>query len=774
MSIHIFGIRHHGPGSARSLRQALELLKPEIILVEGPPDADGMLPLSIHPEMQPPVALLAYVPEQPQRCVYYPFAVFSPEWQAITYGLNNQIPVRFMDLPLAHRLAMVDKDIEKNDIEKNDINSEDLSLETDDKKEDKNNPPFLSILRADPLRLLAEAAGYSDGERWWENLVEQRRDSGDLFAAILEGMTALREETDREDKNNPKTTLHPLAEQEAILLNNQREAYMRKIIRDAQKEGFEKIAVVCGAWHSPALAKMPSVKEDTILLKGLPKIKIETTWVPWTYGRLAYNSGYGAGVESPGWYHHLFTVDNDVAIRWMTNVARLLREEGLDVSTAHLIETVRLAESLAALRDRPLPGLTELNEATQSVICFGNDIQMRLIHDKLIVSDRLGDVPDETPMVPLQQDLRRIKKRLRMPDRTEIKKPLEINLREPSHLEKSQLLYRLQLLGIPWGKKQYARTTGTFKEVWQLDWQPEFEVILIEKGIWGNSIYDAASNYIKDIGNQAKELPTLTNLVEQLLLAELPEASNFIMHRLEAIAAVANDITHLMTALPPLANVLRYGNVRKNDTDTINHIVDGLITRICINLPGACSSLDDDAANTMYGLINQVNNAISLLQKENYQIAWQKVLTEISDRSNYHGLIIGRCCRILLDTGVFIIDEAARRMGLALSTANEPSQAAAWVEGFIKGSALLLLHDDKLWQVLDNWVIGLNGDNFINLLPLLRRTFANFSAPERRQIGERVRRGENAQVITRNTGEDFDEESANLVLPIIAQILGIS
>src|SRR5205814_3110337 len=101
----IFGIRHHGPGSARSLREALEALQPDCLLVEGPPDASDVLPLLAHPDMQPPVALLVYRPDQPLRAAFYPFAVFSPEWQAIRYGLARGIPVRFMDLPQAHHLA---------------------------------------------------------------------------------------------------------------------------------------------------------------------------------------------------------------------------------------------------------------------------------------------------------------------------------------------------------------------------------------------------------------------------------------------------------------------------------------------------------------------------------------------------------------------------------------------------------------------------------------------------------------------------------------------
>ncbi len=746
MTIHIFGIRHHGPGSARSLRQALEQLQPDTILIEGPPDAESLLHLIPSPAMQPPVALLIYTPDQPQNCVYYPFAVFSPEWQALHYGLTNNIPVRFMDLPLTHRLA---KKAEENP----------------------DNPPSPPSDNQDPLKLLAEAAGYNDGERWWEHMVEQRQDSMDVFAAILEAMTAVRDELPpREDPTEM-----------------QREAYMRKTIREAQKAGFKTIAVVCGAWHAPVLSQMPPAKEDTAILKGLPKIKVEATWVPWTYGRLSYTSGYGAGVESPGWYHHLWEVKSKkskvkreeenthslITIRWLTLVANLLREQDLDASSAHVIEAVRLAETLAALRDRPLPGLPELNEATQTVFCFGSELPVSLIHDKLIVGECLGKVPDETPMVPLQQDLIKQQKKLRIkPEVSE--KILDLDLRKENDLGRSHLLHRLNLLDIPWGQLQQAGgKKGTFHEFWRLQWHPEFAISLIEAGIWGNTIQDAANSKACDIANQARELPILTDLLNQVILSDLSHAVVYLMSRLENAAALTSDVTHLMAALPPLANVLRYGNVRQTDTAMITHVVDGLVTRISISLPGACASLDDDAAAAMYDSMMKVNRAISTLQNPEYLASWQQVLTQMADNQGLHGLISGRCCRLLLDAGVFDTTEASRRMGLALSTATEPPQAAAWVEGFLKGSGLLLLHDDSLWQVLDNWVTELPDDAFISLLPLLRRTFSTFPAPERRQMGEKVKAGDIKKVkhATSNNSE-FNEENAALVLPVIIQLLG--
>src|SRR3954454_24145502 len=94
-NVHIFGIRHHGPGSARSLRKTLEELQPDIVLVEGPPDAAEVVPLLVQAGMEPPAAILVYRPDQPRQAVYYPFAVFSPEWQALHYALSSNVPARF-------------------------------------------------------------------------------------------------------------------------------------------------------------------------------------------------------------------------------------------------------------------------------------------------------------------------------------------------------------------------------------------------------------------------------------------------------------------------------------------------------------------------------------------------------------------------------------------------------------------------------------------------------------------------------------------------------
>src|SRR5258706_11923589 len=369
-------------------------------------------------------------------------------------------------------------------------------------------------LLEDPLALLAEAAGYKDHELWWEQQIEQRRDADGLFEGILEAMTALRDGTSPRD------------EEEA-----QREAHMRRTIRAAEKEGFQRIAVVCGAWHAPALAAPGAAKDDAALLAGLKRIKVEATWIPWTNSRLSYRSGYGAGVTSPGWYAHLWNDDERGAIRWVTHAAHLLRAEGLDVSSASVIEAVRLGETLAALRELPMAGMAELHEAIQTVLCHGEAAPMQLIRDKLEIGEQLGEVPADAPAVPLQRDLEARQRRLRLKPSTAAEQ-LDLDLRNDTDRARSQLLHQLRLLGIPWGtpRREHGKA-GSFHEYWQLQWQVEFPVALIEANIWGNTVETAATAFARHSAQEATHLPQLTHLLDHLILAQLPAAPQFVPAR---------------------------------------------------------------------------------------------------------------------------------------------------------------------------------------------------------------------------------------------------
>ena len=739
----VYGIRHHGPGSARSVRAALAGQRPNVVLIEGPPEADNLVALAADPDMRPPVALLSYVPGEPRQAAFWPFAVFSPEWQAITYALDAGIPVRFCDLPAAHQLAL--KAARQKD-----------RGQEDGEQEDGEQPPRR---RADPVSELAAAAGYDDPERWWEDVVEHVPGPA-VFDALAEAISILRADAGPGEEAGSRDAV--------------REAHMRRVLRRTAREGFDRIAVICGAWHVPALEQMPSAASDDRLLRGLPKVKATMTWVPWTYGRLSYASGYGAGIRSPGWYDHLFSSPGQPIERWLTRAAAVLRADGIPASSAHVIESVRLAAALAALRGRPLAGLEEVTEAAHAVLCEGSDLLVALIQRQLVVGERLGTVPPATPMVPLQRDLQDQQRHLKL--RPEAgPRDYDLDLRKPNDLARSRLLYRLALLDVPWGSPQQGRTRniGTFRESWQLTWRPELDLALIEASMWGSTVAAAATQRARSIAADATALDVLTALTEQCLLADLGDALTTVLAAVRDRAALDTDVTHLMAALPALVRAARYGDVRGTDPARLGEVAIEMITRICAGLPAAVASLDETAERAMRERIDAVHSATGLLADGTSRERWLDTLARLAPRCP--PVISGRLTRLLLDAARVSVDEAGLRMSRALSAAAPAPAAAGWAEGFLAGSGLLLVHDDKLLALADGWLAGLSADAFTAVLPALRRTFGEFAPPERRAIGQKAALLDGSgrsSVVVADRGDDLDEERAALAAGAAGLILG--
>ncbi|MFJ9716635.1 DUF5682 family protein [Streptomyces sp. NPDC101213] len=761
----LLGVRHHGPGSARAVRRALDAARPRAVLVEGPPEADALIPLAADEDLRPPVALLAHAVDEPGRSAFWPMAAFSPEWVALRWALEHGVPARFIDLPAAHTLAWQRKP--------------DASTAPGSTAPEAEPPD--DVLRVDPLAALADAAGYDDPERWWEDVVEHRgagrRDPLAPFAAIEEAMTALRDG-------------HGAAATERDLV---REAHMRLRLRAALKEsGDGPVAVVCGAWHVPALRRTTALTADRALLKGLPKTRADLTWVPWTHRRLTRAGGYGAGIDSPGWYAHLFASPDRPVERWLTGVAGLLRDEDRVVSPAHVIEAVRLAETLAALRGRPLPGLSETTDAVRAVLCEGSDVPLALIEDRLVVGDVMGEVPAAAPAVPLQRDLDRRRRRLRLaPEAAE--RELELDLRKETDAERSRLLHRLRLLRVDWGEPAVSRgSTGTFRETWRLRWQPELSVRVAEAGVWGTTVPAAATARAEADAVAARDLAEATALAERCLPAGLPDALPTVMRVVAERAALDTDVGRLARALPALARSLRYGDVRGTGTGALADVATGLAERIFVGLPPACAALDADAAEEMRGHVDAVHGAVRLLEEEagaeraplpgRLRDRWRDVLRLLSERRGVAGVVRGRAVRLLLDDGRLAADEAARLMGLALSPGTPPADAAAWIEGFVGGGAgggLLLVHDERLLGLVDGWLSGVSAQAFTDVLPLLRRTFSAYETGVRRTLGELVRAGPGKRrtVVRAGAGtagfaDETDAGRADAVLPVVRLLLG--
>jgi hypothetical protein len=749
---HLFGIRHHGPGSAALLKGALDALDPACVLIEGPPEGDALIEYAGLPGMVPPLAMLFYATDDAANAMFAPFAEFSPEWVAMRWALARGREVRFIDWPAAVSLALSQ-----------------AARETP-ADEEAEAPPAPRD-RADPLDVLAEAAGYGDGEAFWNGLIEQHGGQGqsplDVFETIAAAMTEARLH---------QADVEGLSEAER-LREDRREAFMRGHIRDAVKRHDGDIAVVVGAWHVGGLLAETTAAADKALVKDLPRTKVEATWAPWSDGRLSYASGYGAGVVSPGWYRHLWDLysgdgqggPEPFAALWQARTAAFLRGEGYAASTASAIEAARLALTLSAVRGLAVPGLTEMRDATLSALCHGDETVLSLIEHKLYIGERIGRIDDAVPQMPLLRDFELWCRKTRLKPE-EAATEVRLDLRSEAGLLKSTFLHRLSLIGVRWGRLVDAEAgRGTFREIWQLAWSPDMSVALAEALVYGVTIEQAAAGATRDRAAKTGSITALAELVQAALVADLPEAATECIERLMAAAVNLSDVTDLMTAVPPLVRIVRYGTARKLPEAALRMLVRALSVEITAGVRTGSHLLDDDAAAARIRAMRAFDEGLGLYGDVELIEEWRRQMALMVDDDDVAAGVAGLSLRRLHDTATW--DELTVTAAFSRHVVGEtPQRAGAFVESFLTGSAEVLIQDQALLFLMDEWLCGLDEDAFVESLPLLRRAFSGFDAVAGRRLLDRIRQGrrEAAPVTAVEDNPAFER-----ALPLLKLILGI-
>lgn len=781
-NIHYFGIRHHGVGSTKRLLSALNRLNPTKILIEGPSDCNELLPLLAHPQMKTPVALLAYASELPECHFYYPFAQYSPEYQACLWAVSHGVDVALIDLPtsvmLAGQIAKLEQLIAQEDVQEElkealtpdltqestkDVDDHVINTESEQGRIESDlehnlhdiRKQELERLRLDPIGMMGRLAGYKDGESFWNDVIEQSADDDvSVFGAIAQMMRALRQRL-----------LDDIVKDEMMTDEDEiREAFMRQEIRRHAKDmgDDECMAVVCGAWHVPALDERlvltqngqvikHTIKSDATLLKGLPKklptSKLKTTWIPYTTPRLArfgQAGGYGAGVDAPMWYQHLWENKLNVHEKWLTNVATALRGQGQNISTASIIEATRLAQSLATVRGRRVVGFEELCDAVVSCLCFGEEVLWRSIAHEILLGKEVGGIPDDLPLTPLLEDLERLKKQTKLKAES-TSKEVDFDLRSDIGLKKSHLLHRLTILGVPWGKKRPTGSSrGTFRERWEICWHPEFSIMLIENLIYGNTIFEASANALSEKMEQTHELGKLAEQVQSALESGLDKSAMTGIKRLSEQATHTDNVMTLLQSLSPLIHLQRYGTARKVALDKVGELVYELMVKASVGLPFAIKNINDDEATDYHQHMTDVHGALKIAQNDELTDLWWQALTEVVGQAlgsgyakeNVHLQVVGLATRLLYQNDKLSVQELTKTLQKTLSPAVEASQSARFFEGFFSGSTDQLLYDKLLLTTLETWILSLDETDFTEYLPLFRRVFSMLDSHERKRLLE--------------------------------------
>ncbi|MEV0807722.1 DUF5682 family protein [Micromonospora sp. NPDC050200] len=518
------GVRHHSPACARLVAATVEALRPAYVLVEGPADLNDRLDELLLDHELPIAVFTAYRDAGRRHASWSPFCAYSPEWVALTAGRAAGADVRFIDLPAWHP-AFARRSNRYADADQR---------------------------YAEAVARLCATLAVDNVDALWDHLFEIGPDEG-ISHRLAAYFDLLRGESEA-------------GEDDAA-----REAYMSRWVRAARaRAGGRPVLVVTGGFHRPALVRLVA---DGPGEAGWPEVPAPdrdavagSYLVPYSFKRLDAFDGYQSGMPSPGYYQRLWEDGPQRAADGLVEtIATRLRQRRQPVSTADLIAARTMAGGLARLRGHAHPARTDVldglvsalvSDALDQPLPWASRGRLAAGTHPAVVEmvaalggDRTGRLHPQTPLPPLVRDVDAELDRHGI----SLDADLQLDLTDAADLDRSRLLHRLRLLGVPGHVRDGGPTVGAqavLTERWSARPAPDRLAEVIEAGGYGPTVLDAATALVEErITLTGGDVAELATLLFDTALAGLRE------HSARALATLAGAVG-AVTELPALGRAL--------------------------------------------------------------------------------------------------------------------------------------------------------------------------------------------------------------------------
>jgi hypothetical protein len=725
--------------------------------------------------------------EGSEKSVLYPFAEYSPEWQAMLWASQKGKKIHCMDMSVALQWHYEEIQEQKHQEKYEQIQKLVETLQLQGKSPEEIEAHIAQVYKheteEDDLSAWLHYANADSFDEFLDHHSESHFE--DVTALFEEAVTHMRSETNDFDAY--------------------REAIMRTHIRNVQKQNPKaKIVVVCGAWHVPALRRIEDEKQEKTLkkedeerIKSLGKAKFEPKgqWIPWNNERLTMFSGYGAGIQSPVLYEKIWQAIQkkqieQVATDFLAHASQVLRKKDIDIPPASVIEGTYLANHLCKFRNRATPSIQDIEDAIETIWLMGDNTLLTQYGKEIFIGENTGKVPEEYPVSALEQDFKAHfqkhfgkTKHKTLESLHENPAKLTLDLREENDCQKHIFLSQVEFLGIPFAQATYEQGNTIHKRIWRLEWSIECEIAVKQKAYLGSTVLQACIHTLYQKIKMASTVSELAQLLNQAIEMNITKILSQLILQIDTVCTQPVDIQDLLALLSDDDIILKYTNA---DTFTAYQPIKNLektlkitLERGLVRLPLQCINLSPDAAEAIHKLIQKVTNNLSLLQEklpdwQPYFEKWKQTLWYILHQDNTSAVIQGSLLRQFIDWGSFnefnsnIPDKYIDEVQKSLSQANDIPFMVQWLQGLLQGTPGRLLYIPELWKTLSDWIDTLSEEHFKTLLPLFRKAIQQYSTMERREIKSMGLKTSVTQTPQAESGlSDFSTEKANRHLPLI-------
>lgn len=741
--VHLFPVRHHSPRSSAALRAFLDQVRPAVVLIEGPSDANALLPALVDPGTLPPVAILGYRTDGTPGSSLWPFAAYSPEYVAVKWAKERGARAELIDIPIGTALAPFEGEPVGHE-DADDPGEEEgeaaAGAEAEAEAEEAEaQPPAPSIYQA-----CAEARGFRSFEEFWEASFEAPAyDPASFRDALLAYADLVRSEGDR-------------------LMHRARDAFMARQILERVSPGLpaDRIAVVVGAAHAAAFAKGDV---DLALAARLPApVAAASTLIPYSFPRLAEQLGYGAGNRAPQYYQRAHDAGCDfrrATLEVLVEFTEHLRLRGFMASLADTIEAYRLAVMLADIRGKAEPGLDEVREATIATLCRGDASHVDGFLWPSMIGKNVGRVADRIGKNSLQEEFWREVRERKLPA-SDAPESFTLKLTNETEVGTSVFLHRLRIAGVPYAsylgtqrgmaqKTAKAQKKGEpadaqmflaqVSESWEAQWTPATDVALVEKIVLGDTLEQVTTRALEERLALAGGAGDAADVLLDAVLTGCSQTVGTALRACDRLAANDDDLPSLARASSNVAYLGSFGSTRSRSTlgdQVIVPLAEKTFTRAVLRVREACQGNDEAVAPVKAALRTLHDLAISkpFVNRQ----AWLSAARDLVQSYSVNPSCAGLACGLLYLAQELGEDDVAGIVGLRLGAAGDPAAAASFLEGFLEVNALVLVKSRPVVEALDTFLAAIDPERFKDTLPVLRRAFARLGATERRYLLENV------------------------------------
>lgn len=757
-----FPVRHHSPTCSFHLKKVIESYKPEIILIEGPAEANKVIQYIAHEETKAPVCIYysyfdrnALIEENKEkyRC-YYPFLDFSPELLALREGKKRDIICEFMDLSYAEIL----------------INSK--KLEVIGKAQEKNtyNDDYL-MKESIFIKALCEKEGCRNYNELWEKLfeIDGLRISTEKFIENMIFSCYLSREGYSEER---------LKEDGCLA----RETFMSMKIREALKK-YNKVLVVSGGFHTSALIDGLEANNE-IELHNIAEADTGVYAMAYSFEESDQLNGYASGMPHPAFYQRVFEnvqkrMDKpyeEAVLNFIIHTGKLIRKNHGNLSTADEIEAFNMAKGLKSLRDKYECGVYELKDGITSSFVKGEmdaeaQVSLKYLRE-LLTGNKIGKLCASAEVPPIVQDFNELCRQFNIKTTT-LENEVSLSIyKSKKHREQSKFFHIMKFLDTNFCFMEKGpdfikrKNTNLVREVWKYKWTTRLQSTLIELSMQGGSLKEAANSVLSKRFMSCENASGEASLL--LIEAELMGAENSFQSLLPSFGEILNGDEDFVSVTNSCYNL----NFLCNAEDLLNINMDEKLQEFftasynkAISQITSLNTVDYDNENEV---ISKLKDIYHISNKANFDSeALIDSLKLLISKKDCNSAVEGAALGILYGLNSIASKEVAdKTVQYLYGTGEKLMRSGSFLKGLFSTAKDLLLIEEDLLKGIDRFMKNIEEEHFMALLPDLRFSFTFFNPGEIDSIAKAVAKVHDTKEENILYGKALKEEDINLAVSL--------